>query len=111
MHTEKRGLRFEFRADAEVFPEGWSKSSRGRAKQLSLRGCFVEATGAFTEHQRVRVKISHSDESLECWAEVIYVLSNGVGLLFTDMTADARDVLQKWVLAALSRQTEEAPTR
>jgi len=111
MHTEKRGLRFEFRADAEVCPEGSSKPARGRVKELSLRGCFVEATGTFAEHQRVHVQMHHEGESLECWAEVIYVLRMGVGLLFTDMTPDVRDVLQKWVLAALHRQTEVVPTR
>lgn len=111
MHTEKRGLRFDFSADVEIRPEGAATSTYGRAKQLSLRGCFVEAAGAFTEHQRLCVKILNAHQSLECGAEVIYRRPTGVGLLFVDMTAEARSVLQHWVLTALDRQAEEIPAK
>jgi hypothetical protein len=111
MHKEKRGLRFEFSADAELCSEDSSTSTRGRAKELSLRGCFVEVSGAFAEHQRIRVKIPNAGECFECWADVIYVRPTGVGLLFVDLAPAARDVLQKWVLTALDRQAEEIPSR
>lgn|SRR5215467_13033770 len=109
MHKEKRGLRFDFAAEAEVRSEGATTPARGRVKELSLRGCFVEVSGVYSEHQRVRVKIFHADDCLESMADIIYVLPNGLGLLFVDMTADVRGVLQKWVLSALDRQAEEVP--
>lgn len=111
MHKEQRGLRFDFSAAAEIYPEGSPVASLGQARELSLRGCFVDVSGAFAEHQRLRVKILHAGERLECAADVLYVLPTGVGLLFTDMAADARELLQKWVLTALHRQTEEVPAR
>jgi len=107
MHKEKRGLRFEFTADAEVRAEGATTSTRGRVKEVSLRGCFLEASGAFEEHQRVRVKIFHAGECLESLADVIYVRAEGLGLLFAEMTPEVRGVLQTWVLTALDRQSEE----
>ena len=111
MPKEKRGLRFDFTADAEVRAEGATTSTRGHVKELSLRGCFVEACGDFAEHQRVRVKIFNADDCLESFADVIYVLPNGLGLLFVDMTPGVRGVLQKWVLTALDRETEAVPAR
>lgn len=111
MRKDKRGLRFDFHADAEVRVEGATSSSRGRVKELSLRGCFVETAGAFSEHQRVRVNIFNAGEDVESPAEVIYVRPGGIGLLFVDATPGVRDVLQKWVLTALDRQGQEAPVR
>lgn len=107
MHKDKRGLRFEFNAEAEVRLADSTTSLRGRITALSLRGCFVEVRGTFAEHERVRVKIFESDECIETMADVIYAQPSGVGLLFTDMTAHFRSVLQKWVLTALDHQTEE----
>lgn len=107
MHKEQRGLRFDFTAEAEVRPERSPAATRGRVKQLSLRGCFVAAAGSFAEHERVRVKIFNGDDCLESLADVIYVRPDGLGLLFADMTPDVRGVLQKWVLTALDHQTEE----
>jgi len=109
MHKEKRGLRFEFTADAEVRAQGATTGTRGRVKELSLRGCFVEASGDFAEHQRVRAKIFQADECLETFADVIYVRPDGLGLLFAEMTPEVRGVLQEWVLKALDRQAEEVP--
>lgn len=107
MHKDKRGLRFEFNAEAEVRVGDSPASLQGRVKELSLRGCFLEVTGTFAEHERLRVKIFQSDDCIETMADVIYVRPSGVGLLFTDMTGHFRSVLQRWVLTALDHQTEE----
>ena len=107
MHTDKRGLRFEFNAEAEVRAGDSPTSLQGWVKELSLRGCFLELSGSFAEHQRLRLKIFHSDDCIETMADVIYVRPPGVGLLFADMSPHFRSVLQKWVLTALDHQTEE----
>ena len=105
MHKDTRGLRFEFSADAEVRVGESPAKFSGRVTELSLRGCFVEISGSFKDQERVRLKIFSGEECFETRADVIYVRPSGIGLLFVEMNAHFRGVLQKWVLAALDRQT------
>lgn len=107
MSRDKRGLRFGFSAEAEVQIGDSPAKVPGRVRELSLRGCFLEISGSFREHERLRVKIINSGEYFESQADVIYVLATGVGLLFADMNPHFRAVLQKWILTALEHQTEE----
>jgi hypothetical protein len=106
MHEDARGLRFPFSAGAEVVAEGFPESIAARVTELSLRGCFLEMAAALEEKQRVQVKIVYAGEHFEAFANVIYVRPTGVGLVFSEMKADFRDTLQKWVLSELDRQAQ-----
>jgi hypothetical protein len=106
MKDELRGLRFPFSASAEVFPEGWSKGIPARVTQLSLRGCGLEMSGTLVERQNIQVRIFNAGEYFEAPATVIYVKPSGVGVMFGDVKQNLRDLLQKWVLAELDKQTE-----
>ena len=103
---DKRGLRFPFKADAEVVLSNHSDKIPARVAELSFRGCFLEISAALQEKQRVRVKIFHSDEFFEAPAEVIYVRPTGVGLVFGNMEPHFRKVLQAWILTALDVQAK-----
>jgi len=100
----KRGLRFPFKADAEVVLPSASDKIPARVTELSFRGCFLEISSVLQEKLRLRVKIFHSDEFFESSAEVIYVRPTGVGLVFGNMEPPFRKVLQAWILAALDAQ-------
>jgi PilZ domain len=104
MNQEKRGLRFPFRADAEVILGGSTNRIPARVMELSLRGCFVETSIPLMEQQQVQLKIFHSNKYFEAPAQVIYLKSNGAGFVFGDVKLHFRDVLQEWVLAALDSQ-------
>jgi hypothetical protein len=103
---DKRGLRFPFKADAEVVLPNHSDKIPARVAELSFRGCFLEISAPLQEKQRVRVKIFHSDEFFEAPAEVIYVRPTGVGLVFGNMEPPFRKVLQAWILTALDVQAK-----
>jgi hypothetical protein len=104
LHRDRRGLRFSFSAGAEVSLDGSAGSLRAGVTELSLRGCFLEVSGQFAEQQRLQVKIFNGKDFFEALAEVIYVRKSGVGVLFGEMNPHFRQVLQKWILAALDRQ-------
>lgn len=106
MNKEQRGLRFPFSAGAEVIPEGSRESISARVMELSLQGCFLEISPLLREHQRLRVKIWHSDKYFEALAKVLYVRASGVGIAFGDMKPHSRSLLQTWILAALDTQAE-----
>lgn len=101
---QQRGLRFPFNADAKILPQSSPEQIPARVTELSLRGCFLETSAALKEQQRVRVKIFHSDKHFEALADVIYVKSAGVGLVFGDMEPHFRNLLQAWILSALDHQ-------
>jgi len=102
--ADKRGLRFPFKADAEVVLPGSPDKIPVRVSELSFRGCFLETSTPLQEKQRIRVKIFHSDDFFESSAEVIYLRPNGVGVVFGNMEPPFRKVLQSWILAALDTQ-------
>lgn len=107
MSNDQRGLRFNFSADAEVRVGDSPAGIPVRMTELSFRGCFLETSATFSEHQRLRVKIFHSGEYFEALADVIYVRPSGVGILFVETNAHFRSVLQKWILTALDQQPEQ----
>lgn len=106
MNQEPRGLRFLFKASAEVILEGSPESVPARVTELSLRGSFLEFPSSLREKEHMQVKIFHADEFFEAPAEVIYVRPTGVGVLFGDMRPHFRKVLQAWILAALDNQAK-----
>jgi PilZ domain len=103
---EHRGLRFAFNARAEVASESSPTAfAPARLTELSLRGCFLETSASFELQHPVLLKIQHSEEYFEAEASVLYVKPSGMGLVFGEIKPHFRDVLQKWVLAALDNQS------
>jgi len=104
---EQRGLRFPFDAPAEVLLESRHEKVAARVKELSFRGCYLETSASsLKEHQRLRVRIHHSDKFFESLGEVIYLRPGGAGVLFGNMEPHFRNVLQGWILNALDQQAE-----
>ena len=105
---EQRGLRFSFEAPAEVSLESKHEKTPARVTELSFRGCYLETSLPLKEHQRLRVRIFHSDKFFESLAEVIYLRPGGAGVLFGNVEPHFRNVLQGWILSALDHQAESA---
>lgn len=111
MDQEHRGLRFAFSAGAEIAPESSPTAFvSARVTELSLRGCFLETSATFEMQRPVLLKIYDSGEYFEAEASVLYVKPSGLGLVYREIKPHFRAVLQKWVLAALDKQTEARPT-
>ena len=94
-------------AAADVSPEeSPSASISARVIELSLHGCQIESPSPFARGAPVFVKIFHENEYFEAKGTVIYVNSDSVmGVEFRDLKPHCRVVLQKWILAALRRQS------
>ena len=111
MDQEHRGLRFAFSASAEIARESSPTSFvPASVKELSLRGCFLETSASFELQRPVLLKIHHSKEYFEAEASVLYVNPTGIGLVFREIKPHFREILQKWVLAALDNQTNASQT-
>jgi hypothetical protein len=103
---ERRGLRFQFDAAAEIAPESSpSATIAARVTELSPSGCYLEIPAPFEVRTPVLVKIFHSAEYFEAKTIVIDVKPTvGMGLAFRDVRPNFRGVLQKWILAAMHSQ-------
>ena len=108
MNPDRRGFRFAFNANAEVAPEGSpSATVTVRATEISLHGCYLESPSPFAELSPVFVKIFYADEYFEAKGTVVYVKpAEGMGVEFRDLKPHCRLVLQKWILAALRKQSK-----
>jgi hypothetical protein len=108
MNPDRRGFRFSINANAEIAPEGTPSASVSvHATEISLHGCYLETLAPFAELTPVFVKIFYENEYFEAKGTVVYVkASAGMGLEFRDLKPHCRVVLQRWILAALRRQSK-----
>lgn len=105
--ADRRGLRFIFDGTADVTLEGVGDRLRVRVTELSFRGCYLELPTPLKEKQRLQVKISHSNETFEAPAEVIYVRPGGAAVMFGAIEPRFRNVLQDWILTELDNQGDQ----
>jgi hypothetical protein len=110
MNKERRGLRFAFSAGAEIAAHNSASFVPARVTELSLRGCFVEASASFEMRLPVLLKIYNCGEYFEAEGTVLYIKPSGMGLLFHKIRPHFRTVLQNWILAALDSQLEARQT-
>jgi hypothetical protein len=107
MNDERRGLRFEFSADAEIASVSAPTAFvPAQVKELSFRGCFLETSAPHQVQRRVLLKIYDSNELFEAEAEVLYIKPTGIGLVFCEIKPHFRAVLQGWILTALDKKSE-----
>jgi PilZ domain len=98
---ERRVPRYSFVAPAAVLPEKGVPVG-GNVKELSLYGCFIDATSTLAPRTKVLVKIFMPGEYFEANATVAYANPTlGLGLVFRDVRPHFRTVLRKWLLMAM----------
>lgn len=107
MNPDRRGFRFMVNAAADICPEGSpSAGVSARVTELSLHGCQIETPAPFPQGTHVFVKIFHESEYFEAKSTVIYVKpDSGMGVEFRELKPHCKVVLQKWILAALRKQS------
>jgi hypothetical protein len=98
---QRRVPRYSFVAPAAVLPEKGTPVG-GNIKELSLYGCYMDATSTLAPRSRVLVKIFMPGEYFEANATVAYANpALGLGLVFRDVKPAFRNVLRKWLLMAM----------
>ena len=98
---QRRVPRYSFVAPAAVLPETGVPVG-GNVKELSLYGCYLDATATLAPRTKVLVKIFMPGEYFEANATVAYANpALGLGLVFRDVRPQFRTVLRKWLLMAM----------
>jgi PilZ domain len=108
MNGTRRTPRYPFAAPAEITVEESGIKQLCRVKELSLYGCYLDATVPLAVKTRVLLKIYGPHDFFETTATVIYVHSLlGMGLAFREVKSAFAPILQKWLLQSMQTSNEQ----
>jgi hypothetical protein len=101
--------RFPFTAAAEVIDLRSKTRLIGRSSDLGLGGCYIDTFTPFAVGDTVQIRLERNRRELEATGIVAYALvSMGMGILFTDIKPEYKDVLKTWI-AELSGEKAAIP--
>lgn len=94
----RRWPRYAVMAMARVIEPRSMAKADGRCTDLGIGGCYVDTINSFPTGSIVQVSVWQGSRRFESQASVVYSLSGmGMGLVFTEMEASKRAILQAWV--------------
>jgi PilZ domain len=97
--AEKRSdVRYPVSAEAVLIDHRSRTRLNGRAADLSLAGCYLDATQLLPVGVSVRLRLSTETRSFECEAQVVYALQGlGMVLVFVKISPDQAAELHNWI--------------
>jgi PilZ domain len=94
----RRMARYSFIAVAEVYELRSQTRVTGRCSDLSMGGCYVDTLAPFPVDAALRIVIQHDAREFQALAVVAYChISMGMGIRFTEIKPEFRNVLRYWV--------------
>jgi hypothetical protein len=91
-------------ASAEVTELGSGAPLKARTSELGLGGCYVDTLNPFPQGTLVQLRIIRDSGLFESSAKVVYSdVRFGMGLAFTEMTADQRSLLENWLAELVTK--------
>lgn len=86
-----------------VTVEGGGRNVNAHTRQVGLGGCYVVCTDPPEEGETVHVTLSLTDpregETVSAKGQVVYVLSDGMGISFSDIDDKAQEMLWDFFMA------------
>jgi PilZ domain len=93
-----RARRYSFHAAAELTDLQSETQTKEQTSNLSLFGCHVGALKPLPPGTKVRIKITHRNESFEALGKVTFAQQNaGMGIFFTKIESRDQSVLDRWI--------------
>jgi len=91
-------------ASAEITELGSAAQLKARTSELGLGGCYVDTLNPFPQGTLVQLRILRDSGVFETQAKVVYSdVRFGMGLAFTEMTADQRSLLESWLAELVTK--------
>ena len=80
----------------------------GRCSDLSAGGCYIDTLTPLAVGAKVKVRIEHESRIFEAAAMVVYAhIPTGMGVTFTEIEPEYREVLRSWIASLGSGETFE----
>jgi hypothetical protein len=96
-------------AEAEELTHGMSLPAR--TSDVSVHGCYLDTINPFLPGTRIRVHLTKGNETFHSLAVVTYAHKGmGMGVAFTEISRDAREIIQKWIAELESGRASLAPS-
>lgn len=84
-----------FSAEVVELPRGARLNAR--TADISRTGCYIDTLNPVPETVRIRLRITHNDETFEAIGRVVYVSSGlGMGIEFLEVEPHQRERLERW---------------
>jgi hypothetical protein len=96
----RRHFRYPISASAVAIDTSTKAQARlaGRASDLGMNGCYLDATNLFPVGTTLLVRLSSEAHGFACEARVAYALPGmGMGLTFTRISPDQAAALTAWI--------------
>ena len=90
----RRAPRYRLLADAEIVALKTSTKLQARTSDVSLVGCFMNASSSFPQGTEITLKLSTRDATFSSRGIVERTLPMGMGVSFRDVKADQQKVLR-----------------
>jgi hypothetical protein len=96
---ERRSVaRFPCTVTAEVFELQSHARLMGRTTDLGIGGCYVASISPFPVGTRVRLQLTDQARHFEVHGQVVFAqMGMGMGLAFTEVSAEQLEVLRLWI--------------
>jgi PilZ domain len=103
-NDRRREPRHFFTATIELLEADVEARVRARTGDLSLNGCYVDSLNPFPVGSKVKVTVTHNEVSFTAVGTVVHGEQNmGMGISFTKVEPDQKEILLKWLMAASGR--------
>ncbi len=100
-NDKRREPRHFFIATVELLEADVQSRVLARTGDLSMHGCYVDTLNPFPVQSKVKVTITHNEESFIAQGTVAHAEPNvGMGISFTDVGPKQTEILLKWLVAA-----------
>jgi len=69
-----------------------------RTSDVSAHGCYLDTINPFSPGTRIRAHLTKGNETVHALAVVTFAHQGlGMGVTFTEISQDAREIIQRWI--------------
>lgn len=108
----RKNTRFTVSASAELFESQTSTRLNGRVSDVGMGGCYIDTVSPFPIGTSLLIKLVSGEHSVAAKAAVVYAqVGMGMGLVFTEISADHKERLSAWLRELNGETSEEHPSQ
>lgn len=108
----RKNKRFAVSASAELLESQTSTRLNGRVSDLGVGGCYIDTVSPLPVGASLLIKLVSGNHSVAAKAAVIYAqVGMGMGLVFTEISADHKERLSAWLRELDGESCEEHPSQ
>lgn len=107
----RRATRYPFVAAAEIVDVASRMRLVARTSDIAMDGCYIDTLSPLPAGLTVLIRIEKDKKQFQATGNIVYAVSGmGLGVSFTQMQPDDREVLRGWIATLKGDHTPELVT-